>query len=122
MKLYRIPSMPYIGTTAKQVYKLEAQAGPLIDKALLPYIEKVTGADINLENELYQVLIPEALASILNRYDRSSALAAVIGYLRHEHAAEVFWAPDGSVQLTVGPSNASLDMIDRKTLPPKGRR
>lgn len=127
-QLYRIPSMPFIGQQAKGVYKAESAIGSHLDKlclALAPYLEKIVGRDIDPENELYQTLVPEALASMLNKYDHSSALAACIGYLRRELRADVTVIrgddniPGFEIRI---PGSSTTIAIDATTLPLKGGR
>ncbi len=130
---YRIATMPYIGSQAVELYNLENKVGITIEKlagALVPYIERVDGRDINPDKELYQTLVPEALAGILNKYDHRSALAAILGYLRKELGAEIeilnrikSLAEGTTTQELhiVVTDNHNVREIDFDNMPPKGR-
>ncbi len=124
-KLYRIAQLPFIGEAAKQVYKSEHKIAEELYVLGRAISDVLLEADIDRLSDVYREQIPEALAAVLSRFDRSSALAAILGYLRKDHGAEVHDGMELALKikgLVVRlPETEAVKSVDLTTLPMKGR-
>lgn len=77
---FRIPSLPFIGQGAKDLYQREKRMKTSI-RAMALELQKV----LEILPPLYWThTMPETLGSVLDSFERGSAVAAAIGFLRQQ--------------------------------------
>lgn len=100
MEIRTIPEIPFIGEGAEKLYALEDTRNKAI-KAAAQELADVLG---HTKEEYWTKTIPEALANVLESYERAASVAAAIGYLRQYGNVTVEFE-DGA-KLTVGQRKA----------------
>lgn len=78
MEIHPIPEIPYIDNGAEKLYALEDAR----DKAIMAAAKELAVILGHDKGEYWSKTLPEALANVLESYERASARAAAIGYLR----------------------------------------
>jgi hypothetical protein len=95
MEIRTIPEIPFIGSGsdgAQKLYTLEDVRRKAVTAAAKQH-GKVLGYT---ESEFWTKTMPEHLASLLEGYERATAIAAAIGYLRQYGKVRVEFS-DGTV-------------------------
>lgn len=84
--VYRFPQMPFIGRNAetRELLQLEAALPKTLSRYFAELARVMQLTESNCDQGYWHQTVPEGLAAILNTYERGSAIAAAIGYLRQE--------------------------------------
>ena len=95
MNIHPIPEIPMIGQVAEKLYALEHVRSEAIKAAAKEQAIVMQHED----GEFWTRTMPEALASMLESYERAASIAAALGYLRRY--GSVTFAPLGTKPITI---------------------